>query len=160
MQGGISSRLSILGENPSRHIASIALDASTEPDRSFVHFPGAPSLSALLGAVTDTQLHRYNFETLALLHDATKVWGAELSTPERPVLVHMIHLSEHEIHDADTRAFFNELPTSLGLEEESVDRLIALGRSLLRRPSDFQKLVAELGGTTSGDAPPGPADAE
>jgi hypothetical protein len=47
----------------------IVVDSSTSPKRSFVSVPGAPSLAAMIGSVSDTQLHRYNFETKDLLLD-------------------------------------------------------------------------------------------
>ena len=36
------------------------------------------------------------------------------------------------------------MPTSLGLDEETVDRLVAIGRRLLRESESFQQLLAEL----------------
>ena len=146
-RGGIIQLFEQLGADRPRHLAFIVVDASTKPDRSFVSLPGAPSLAALLGSVTDTQIHRYNFETLALLDESMKRFAIDLSTESQPLNPHMILVAEYEIHDPDEREFFGEVPTSLGLDEETVDRLIQIGRRLLRQSAEFQALVAELGGT-------------
>ena len=48
------------------------------------------------------------------------------------------------IEDPDERAFFENLPTTLALGDETVDRLIEVGRRLLRESPVFQALLAEL----------------
>ena len=45
---------------------------------------------------------------------------------------------------AEDREYFNQLPTSLSLSGEQVDRLIAAGRALLRASPEFQRLRAAL----------------
>ena len=53
-------------------------------------------------------------------------------------------MMRNEIKDPESRIFFNSVPTSLGLSEEVVDRLIALGRQLLRESDEFQNLIRTL----------------
>ena len=143
-RGGLSRRIKELGVERPRHMAFIVVDASTTPDRSFAMVPGAPSLSALLGSVTDTQLHRYNFETIALLDEALDRFARELAADGSPITVHMIELAEHGIGDPEEREFFDNVPTALSLEAESVDRLVAIGRRLLSESEEFQNMLAEL----------------
>jgi NTE family protein len=145
-RGGMLERLDAAGLQRPKHLAFIVVDASTKPDRSFVSLPGAPSIAALLGSVTDTQLHRYNFETLALLDESLKRFSKELSTPGHPLNPHMIVLGEYEIEDPDERAFFDGVPTALSLDDETVDRLVTLGRRLLRESHEFQNMLGELRG--------------
>lgn len=143
-QGGILQLFKDLGVSRPQHLAFIVVDASTKPERSFVSVPGAPSLPALLGSITDTQIHRYNFETLALLDEGMQRFAKALSTESQPVNPHLILVAEYQIEDPKEREFFDSVPTSLSLDDESVDRLIAIGRSLLRDSQEFRKLVAEL----------------
>jgi NTE family protein len=145
-RGGLVKLLQDLGEDRPNHLGFIVVDASTSPDRAFVSVPAAPSLAALLGSVTDTQLHRYNFETLALLEESMERFGQELSTKDHPLTPYLIEVAEYEIEDPDDLEFFDNVPTALTLEAESVDRLIAIARRLLRESPDFQALVAELKG--------------
>ena len=52
--------------------------------------------------------------------------------------------SMQEIVLSEARAYFNKVPTSFKLSDEQVDRLIAVGRQLLREHPDFQRLLADL----------------
>jgi hypothetical protein len=149
--GGIVQRFRELGVERPRHLAFIVVDASTTPNRSFVSVPGAPSIAALLGSVTDTQLHRYNFETLALLDESMKRFGGELSTKSQPVHPHLIRVGESSIEDPDDLQFFDNVPTALSLSDQSVDRLIRIARGMLRASPQFRELVAELEGTLHQD---------
>ncbi len=150
--GGIVKRFKALELNRPHHIGFIVVDASTVPDRGFVSVPGAPSISALLGSVTDTQLHRYNFETLALLDESMNRMGRELSTESQPVYPHLIRVAEYAIEDPDDLEFFNNVPTALSLDPEDVDRLVRIARELLRASPEFQHMVTELKGTLHQEA--------
>ena len=56
-----------------------------------------------------------------------------------------------DILHPDERSFFNRIPTSFSLSEEQVDRLIKVGRELLRNNPNYQRLLADLGSVqTSG----------
>jgi len=153
--GGIVARFKSLHLERPHHIGFIVVDASTTPDRAFVLVPGAPSISSLLGSITDTQLHRYNFETLALLDESMTRMGRELSTKSQPVNPHLIRVAEYAIEDPDDREFFNNVPTALSLEPKDVDRLIRIARELLRASPEFQQMVAALKGTLHQQTPRG-----
>ena len=143
-RGGITQRFADFGLERPRHLVFIVVDASTTPDRSFVMVPGAPSLAALLGSITDTQIHRYNFETMALLEQAARRFATELSAGGPLVTAHVVQVAESGIEDPEERAFFDDVPTALGLDEESVDRVVAIGRRLLRESEEFQNLLTQL----------------
>ena len=144
VSGGLADRLRILGIAPPKHLAFIIVDASTNTSASYVFSASPPSLGDVLNSVTDTQLHRYNFETVELLERSMEEWAGELSAEGQSVDPHVIEVAEYEILDPETRAYFNAIPTSLGLSEEEVDRLIAIGRQLLRESEPFQEFVRSL----------------
>ena len=56
----------------------------------------------------------------------------------------LIEVAEYGIEDPDDLEFFDNVPTSLGLDDESVDRLVEIGRRLLRESDAFQNLLTEL----------------
>jgi NTE family protein len=147
VEGGLLKRLRDVGvERRPRHLAFLVVDASTNPERSFVMRPSVPGLEALVGSVSDTQLHRYNFETLELLRDNMERWASDISRDGKPIEAHLIEVAEHMIDDPEEREFFDRVPTSLGLDGETVDRLVEIGRTLVRESEEFRKFVAELGG--------------
>jgi NTE family protein len=145
VEGGLLQRLKDVGvERRPDHLVFVVVDASTNPDRSFVARPSVPSLAALIGSISGTQLHRYNFETLELLRDSAQRWAEKISQEGKPLKIHVIEVAEYQIEDPDEREFFDGVPTSLGLGSETVDRLIEIGRRLLRESEEFQGLLAEL----------------
>ena len=73
--GGIWERLKQLHTKPPRHLAFIVVNSATEPARPFRFRPKPPSVGELLGSITDTQLHRYNYETMELLDENMKRWA-------------------------------------------------------------------------------------
>jgi NTE family protein len=56
----------------------------------------------------------------------------------------MVDVSFEEIEDAKERRYYNGLPTSFYLPDETVDRLREVGRRLLRNSPAYQDLVREL----------------
>ncbi len=56
----------------------------------------------------------------------------------------MVTIGFEDIEDETERAFFNDVSTSFRLPDETVDRLIAVSRRLLRESPDFQELVREI----------------
>jgi NTE family protein len=147
VEGGIWKRFREMGAERPEHLAFIVVDASTNPQRSFVALPKPPSLASIIVSVSSTELHRYNFETMELLHENIEKWAGQLRTDDQPVTTHLITVAEYEIDDPEERQFFDAVPTSLGLDDETVDRLIAIGRRLLRDSPEFQGLVRDLNGS-------------
>jgi len=142
--GGPEAFLNKTNLNIPGKMVIISVDASTEPVQDMDVSNKEPSISQSIGAVTGVQLHRYNIATLELVETAFFEWAAKLSTPEKTVQSYFIELSFDEIKQPEIRKYFNKVPTSLKLSDEQVDRLIAVGRQLLREHPDFQKLVADL----------------
>jgi NTE family protein len=103
-----------------------------------------PPLGDLISSVTDTQLHRYNEDTMQLLDLSVKQWARSLSEHGHAVRPQIIEISAMGISDPEDRKFFNNVPTSLTLDDESIDRLIRIARQLVRESSEFQLLVSEL----------------
>jgi NTE family protein len=57
----------------------------------------------------------------------------------------IIHSTFEEITDEEERDFFENLPTSLQLPPENVDRVREKAGELLYQSEEFQKLMADLG---------------
>lgn len=146
LAGGIWSRLQTLGLERPRHVVFIVVNAESRPDQGFDLFPSAPSLGAIVGTVTGVQISRYNFETLELMRASLESWAREIPPgPDgRPVETHLVEVAFEAIEDDEERRYFHNVPTSFNLDDGTVDRLIAVGRRLLRESPDFQVLVGAL----------------
>lgn len=144
--GGLRQRFDQLGGARPAHIMVVVVNAEVHPEPRFTLTPASPSLALMIGAVSGVQIYSYNFETLELLRESLKNWTNE-SPPDaqgRRVQTYVPEIAFETLADPQERAYFNELPTSFKLDDEQVDRLIEVGRRLLRQSPDFQRLLAAL----------------
>ena len=144
LAGGAKHYLQDLGIPAPRRIAVIAVNAAADTPLGIGKSAEAPGLLTTMDAVTNIQLHRYNVATLQQTQQSLERWSRELSTAERPVTSYFIRLSFEDVPDVSLRRFLNEIPTSLALSDEQVNRLVATGRELLRSNAEFQRLLASL----------------
>lgn len=144
--GGLRQRFDQLGGARPAHIMVVVVNAEVHPEPRFTLTPASPSLALMIGAVSGVQIYSYNFETLELLRESLKNWTNEIppDAQGRRVQTYVPEIAFETLADPQERAYFNELPTSFKLDDEQVDRLIEVGRRLLRQSPDFQRLLAAL----------------
>ena len=154
--GGAKEYFKDIGIATPRRIAVISVNASADTPMGIGATSRAPSIENTLSAVTNIQLHRYNVATLQQTQQSLERWARELSTPERSVSQYFIRLSFEDVPEGPLRRFLNDIPTSFVLDNEQVDRLIAIGRELLRNNAEYRRLLASLQ-AQSGSAVPASA---
>jgi len=144
--GGIRKRLEQLGGRRPSHIAVIVVNAEVHPEPEYAYSFAGPSLGAMFSAVSGLQIYSYNFETLELTRQSLKEWALEIPPGEagERVETYMPEVAFDKIESSEQRRFFNALPTTFNLDDDEVDRLIAVGRRLLRESPDFRRLTANL----------------
>jgi NTE family protein len=124
------------------YIIVIIVNAQTRAVEPMDSSNESPSNATVLGAVSKTQIGRYNLESMVLLEESMDRWAAELSTPEHKVTPYFIKLDFESIADEKVRLIFNNMATSFSLPNEEVDNLIEAGHVLLRQSPDYQRLIA------------------
>jgi len=142
--GGAQHASKLLLGRPPSIIAMMVVNAQTRPERPMDLSRKSPGTSAVLGALTDTQLQRYNVESIALMQSSMKQWSEELSTPDQTVTPYFIQLDFESIADPETRVLFNNVATSLALPSDEVDNLVEAGHRLLRKSPEFHDLVEHV----------------
>jgi NTE family protein len=153
--GSIYQRLEEQGAERPTHVVVVLVNAETEKKRSFDLTARAPRIGAVLGAVSGVQIARYNFETIELLRANLEDWArrvpAELGGP--PMKTYLVQL-DFESAPPDERPYFKNLPTSFNLDDEAVNRLIDLGRTLLRTSPEFRGFLDDVVRDYTGELPP------
>jgi NTE family protein len=139
--GGAKEVLKKLGKKPPHDVIIISVNASTNAKSAMDKTNKSPSMSEIINAMSDTQLHRYNNDTLKLMQVTTRKWAQQLSTPEMPVRNHFIEVTFTDIVEPETLNFINNIPTSFRLDNEQINTLISAGRQLLRNNPDFQAFL-------------------
>jgi len=144
--GDVHQALEGFGAANARQVLLIAVNAETDPD--FSRPDGDPitiGLLALIRTVTGIQTRSTNFETIELVRSSFERWTRELSERRgEPVEFRLVDLYFDEIPDPAERSYLRNLPTSLALDDEAVDRLRAAGRELLRNSPGFRDALAGM----------------
>lgn len=125
-----------------KYIIVIVVNAQTRAADPMDSSINSPSNAAVLGAVSRTQIGRYNLESMVLLEESLERWATELTTPDHKVTPYFIKLDFESIADEKVRLIFNNMATSFSLPSEEVDDLIEAGHVLLRQSPDYQRLIA------------------
>jgi len=142
--GGAQQASKLLLDKTPSIIAMIVVNAQTRPDKPMNRSSESPGTRAVLSALTDTQLHRYNVESIALMRSSLKQWSNELSTPDHTVTPYFIQIDFESIADPEIRVMFNNVATSLALPADEVDNLIEAGHRLMRQSPEFLDLVEHV----------------
>lgn len=142
--GGAFDFVNRLGSVP-KNIAFIIVNAETDPVNPMDRIASPPSSKEVLGAVTNTQIARYNIESRALMEDSVQKWEEELTSHQHKVNIFLIYLDFDSITNMNKRNYFNSMATSFSLPNDEVDSLINAGHELLQDSPEFQAFVDAIG---------------
>ena len=169
--GGNFDAICRTGFDRVRRIVLISADAEASPnapggrydypiDPSWRQQPAVHSLVPLVGAMLGTQKDTYSSETLALAQNELKDFVDRLRRlrceqdplvgghPCEDVEGYFVHLALSDIPDAKIREEFEQIPAALTIPDETVDKLIAAGETLVRESSVLAEFRRSL------EAPP------
>lgn len=146
LNGGVEKTLQTMHKKPPSHLVVIAVNSSTEPQPDMDISNEEPSIEETIGAISGTQLHRYNTMTMELMKSSVKKWAKEVSTTGHQVKPYFIRIGARNIRESELKSFFNKIPTSFALSKDVVDRLIKGGYKLLHNDPEYQRLISDLKG--------------
>ena len=135
------SRYNELLHRGARQILIISVNAFAKKKPGWVLERYAPSTLEVMRSVSADQISRYSSDTIQIVRDEFGRLASDESTPERPVSFHFVDVSFAQIDDDDEREFLNGIGTSMDLDEDEIDRLIAAGRMLVRESGEFKRFV-------------------
>ncbi len=142
-----------------RRVAVVVVNARSAVDLDYDAREVAPTAFELLMQAVSVPIDRFSSEAIYALEDIVKQWRLEralavdakrlggdptAATDVPPIDFSVINVSFDALPDAAERAYLLNLPTSLFLSAESVDRLRAAAAQLLRDSATFRKLVQDL----------------
>jgi NTE family protein len=158
------SVLRMVNMNKVSKIVFIVVNAKTEPDSDLDRKERAPNLDTVLMTVATVPMDNYSFDTIELMKQSLQQWEKDIKTrqdcedvlkrscpsatlpgedPPR-VRFYPVVVGFDAIEDEAERQFFKNLPTTFKLSAEQVDRLRAVGATLLTASPDYQKLLKDL----------------
>ncbi|NOQ66953.1 MAG: hypothetical protein GQ556_07040, partial [Desulfobacterales bacterium] len=139
-----------LGLENTRRVVFIIVNAQTNKnmDKKYLNvIPAPPSTSRSLSATVATLMNSSNFDTIYMFQKyleerllKKQMAGEDISN----IGYNIIHITFEEIADDDEREFFENLPTSLQLPPETVDRVREKAGELLYQSEEFRRLIKDL----------------
>jgi NTE family protein len=139
-----------------RRVLVVSVDGEAAQDTSIAKDATVGGLGRILGAVTGTQIDRYNFETLSLARNKVadivghiKKFRCESARvidghPCDDVEGYVVHLSLENIEDKATRERLEKIPTGLTIDDADVDALVAAGEGQVKRSPEIAKVLKAL----------------
>lgn len=140
-QGGLGGYAREQDIDISNEALIIVVNAAAIGEQDYETKLGVPSLSAVLNSVSGAGMYRYNFETVELLRHEMREWAADNPAGRTGAGGHVVEVAFEDLKDEKEREYFETIPTSLSLDDETVDRLIEVGRRLLRESPDFKAFL-------------------
>ncbi len=148
-----------VGVEKLRRVAIVIVNSVTAPDFGYSKREAAPSSLQLLLQAVSVPIDRYSYESVDALEDIVTEWQLRrklevnamrlkgLPVPPdaiTPLEFSVINVSFDELTDAVEREYLLNLPTSLFLPPEAIDRLRAAAGKILRESATYRKLVDAL----------------
>jgi NTE family protein len=148
-RGGLRETLEDLGLQQTRRMVVILVNAQAKKTYEWGFLGKIPGLGGVLGASSSVMINRYTYETVELLRRYFREWSTEDQQPGTsiaPIDFYIIEVGFNALHDEEERSYFQNIPTTLSLPEETVNELREVAARILYASEPFQKLVHDLGG--------------
>jgi hypothetical protein len=143
-----------MSQNMPRNIVFILVNAEVKQDTHIEQSAKPPSLRKTMSAVTGVQMARRNRETMDKLEDSFEKVRQLVAEKDVNTNLYFTEVSFDTALSPEVSRYLNSLPTSLQLEDEQVNRLIAAARLALRHDASFKKFKQNNSGRlTSGAIP-------
>ena len=147
-----------------RRIVLFVVNSHSSPRTDWDRRESPPGFAVQLLQSSGLPIDRYSFETVETMKDRAEIekWRRELLVAQARLAgateaqaqasvpkidLRVLDVSFDAIPDPKERAYFMNLPTSFALPAEDIDRLREIAGQLLRRSSEYESLVLDLGGT-------------
>lgn len=127
-----------LGQRLPRNIVLILVNAQVTREREIQISPESPSVATTLATVSNFQMRRSNRETLDNLHADLDEFRRQARESGVPAEVYFSEVSFDNVQETEIKRYLNSIPTSLELEAGDIDRLVAVGRLMLRHDPAFK----------------------
>lgn len=144
-------RLEDIGLGHTRKVVFIIVNSQVSNSKRFdlLNFKqDTPTTKQSISAAISTMMNNANFEKLYIfnkhLKDALEWTKTDGSSQQ--INFYTIHLLFDSIADEQERLFFENVPTTLSLENEMVDRIVEVAGRLLFESEEFRRLVKDLDG--------------
>ena len=138
-----------------RNLVLISVNSARDPANNIDQSDRVPGVRGVADTLLFGAGARATTETQEFLLDTARQWREDLRTRSAEgsdafaadAEIHVVQVNLRDAADGELRARLLQVPTAFSISDEEVTRLIAAGRSALRRSPDFQELLRTLHAT-------------
>jgi NTE family protein len=153
--GGYVALTEMTGYTKFRRVLHIVVNAQKERSADAVETENPPGPLRTLQGASSLTLDRYAFETVENFQRDIDTWMEELKTYRcaeqgdrsgdcSDLAAYFIELNLAQHPDSAERDFLVNLPTTLRLDREAVDRVVAAAATVLNQSEDFKAFVRDI----------------
>lgn len=150
LNGGAQQALDNLELHNTRRILIIYVNAAAAPSDEINRRKNPPSAFFSVDAATTVQINLYNRETLQRFTANIRKWQDEINLARcgrqwcpDDVEFYLVNVGLEKLIDNGERNFLRQLPTTLTLDPDDVDRLIRAADSLLKQSPEFERFIRD-----------------
>ena len=134
----------VAGFDRLKRLAVIVVNSHTAPNNDWGMYDSPPGVVGIVLKSATISIDRYSYEQTEILHDYV-LRHEETRGTSPGIDVFLIDVAFDALGDPGERRYFAELPTTLSLSDEQVDRLREVGGRLLRESREYNRLLCSLG---------------
>ena len=145
LTGGFTGLVKEMGLDKLEKAVFIVVSAETDPSLEADLSSEVPSMRRVAQAFADIPINHNSRESLILFRETMQKWKRDLRTHTgRDVDFYLIEVSLRDIPEPKERERYMQIPTTLSLPKEDVDRLRGLGRRMLRESPEMRRLLRDM----------------
>ena len=151
LNGGLAGLADRIGMPLRKRLVVVVVNAATRCGTEWGKKEEVPGIFRSIDQLGDNigqQVNRHTLESFRHILDAWRS-GAQAEAigygPAAQPDYYLVTVTFDQLTDRAEQEFFQNLPTTLTLPDEAVDRLTAVGGSLLRRSPEFRRFLEDLG---------------
>ena len=150
LDGGAARALSRQALRNTQKILVIVVNAAAAPSTSINQYKNPPTAFFSIDAATTVQINLYNDETIRRFLENVQRWKQEISQQrcgaaqcDDAIDFYFVNVSLADLMDVGERQFLQQIPTTLSLTDEQVERLVLAADVLLTNSGEFQRFIRE-----------------
>ncbi len=121
----------------------VSVNAQNQISETISHKAAIPTFREMINATIDVPIARASQESLRQFRAMVDAWNAAQKDAEKPIRMHFVSLSLHDLPQSKLRVRALNIPTTYYLPRESINDLKEAAAILVKQSPEFQQLLQE-----------------
>ena len=140
-----SSLQAMLEAKNINRVIVVSVNAQNQISETISQQAKIPSFRDMINATIDVPIARASQESLRQFRAMVDAWNAAQKDAEKPIRMHFVSLSLHDLPPSPLRTRALNIPTTYYLPRESINDLKEAAKILVKQSPEFQQLRQEAG---------------